>query len=218
MRTSPPAALTESRSVVLPGTRSMSPNEQKITSGRAAISSALSISSTGVTQTGQPGPWMSVICLGSSSSRPNLTMAWVWPPQTSMSDQGRVVMRAISCAYLCAASASRYSSRYFIGGGGGCRGRDAWGGRRDACATFFKFAQLLHLAQILEDLLGLGFIHAAEGEADMDDDVIADLGLGHVGEADFLEDAAEINFAGAHQRVFAADAGDFAWNCQTHCS
>ena len=46
---------------MLPGTRSMSPNEQKITPGRAAISSALSISSSGVTQTGQPGPWMSVI-------------------------------------------------------------------------------------------------------------------------------------------------------------
>jgi hypothetical protein len=38
----------------------MSPNEQKITSGRAAMASALSMISTGVTQTGQPGPWMSV--------------------------------------------------------------------------------------------------------------------------------------------------------------
>ena len=56
MRTSPPEALTASRSVLLPGTRSMSPNEQKITSGRAAMSSALSINSIGVTQTGQPGP------------------------------------------------------------------------------------------------------------------------------------------------------------------
>jgi hypothetical protein len=34
----------------LPGTRSMSPKEQKITSGRAAISMALSISSSGVTR------------------------------------------------------------------------------------------------------------------------------------------------------------------------
>jgi hypothetical protein len=56
MRTSPPLAFTESKSVVLPGTRSMSPNEVKMTSGRAAISSALSIISSGVTQTGQPGP------------------------------------------------------------------------------------------------------------------------------------------------------------------
>ncbi|MDH6574679.1 hypothetical protein P3T29_000294 [Kitasatospora sp. MAP5-34] len=36
----------------------MSPKEQKITSGREAISSALSITSSGVTQTGQPGPWI----------------------------------------------------------------------------------------------------------------------------------------------------------------
>ena len=33
MRTSPPLALTESKSVVLPGTRSMSPNEVKMTFG-----------------------------------------------------------------------------------------------------------------------------------------------------------------------------------------
>ena len=43
-----------------PGTRSMSPKEQKITSGRAAIAIALSISSSGVTHTGQPGPCTSV--------------------------------------------------------------------------------------------------------------------------------------------------------------
>ena len=40
-----------------PAHRSMSPNEQKITSSRAAISIASSISSNGVTQTGHPGPW-----------------------------------------------------------------------------------------------------------------------------------------------------------------
>ena len=34
----------------------MSPNEQNVTFDRAAISSAFSISSRGVTQTGQPGP------------------------------------------------------------------------------------------------------------------------------------------------------------------
>ena len=39
-----------------PGTRSMSPKEQKIASGRLAMATALSISSIGVTQTGQPGP------------------------------------------------------------------------------------------------------------------------------------------------------------------
>ena len=65
-----------------------------MTSGREAISIALSISSSGVTHTGQPGPWTSVTPGGSSSSMPNLTMACVWPPHTSMSVHGRVVMRA----------------------------------------------------------------------------------------------------------------------------
>lgn len=55
-RTSPPSARTWNRSRPEPGTRSMSPKEQKITSGREAISSALSITSSGVTHTGQPGP------------------------------------------------------------------------------------------------------------------------------------------------------------------
>ena len=42
-----------------PGTRSMSPNEREDRrSGRAAIASAWSMSSSGVTQTGQPGPWI----------------------------------------------------------------------------------------------------------------------------------------------------------------
>ena len=47
-----------------PGTRSMSPKEQKITFGLCSDRSALSINSTGVTQTGQPGPCASVISLG----------------------------------------------------------------------------------------------------------------------------------------------------------
>ena len=61
MRTSPPSLLTRNRSFPLPGTRSMSPKEQKMTSGRAAIASALSMISSGVTHTGQPGPWISSI-------------------------------------------------------------------------------------------------------------------------------------------------------------
>jgi len=36
----------------------MSPNEQKMTSGRAAMARALSMTSSGVTHTGQPGPWI----------------------------------------------------------------------------------------------------------------------------------------------------------------
>jgi hypothetical protein len=48
----------------------MSPKEQKITSGRDAISSALSMSSSGVTHTGQPGPWIISTWSGMSWSMP----------------------------------------------------------------------------------------------------------------------------------------------------
>jgi hypothetical protein len=67
----------------------MSPKEQKMVCGSAAMAIARSISSTGVTQTGQPGPCTSEISDGNKSSRPLLTMVCVWPPQTSMSVQGR---------------------------------------------------------------------------------------------------------------------------------
>src|SRR3974390_148168 len=51
----------------------MSPNEQSVTSGREAISIALSIYSTGVTQTGQPGPCTKLTSPGNSRSMPNRT-------------------------------------------------------------------------------------------------------------------------------------------------
>ncbi len=58
------------RSSLEPGTRSMSPNEQRIASGRFAISMASSMSAIGVTQTGHPGPCTSSTCGGSSWSMP----------------------------------------------------------------------------------------------------------------------------------------------------
>src|SRR5512147_390849 len=65
-RTSPPCALIENKSRPEPGTRNISPYEQKITSGWDAIVNALSINSSGVTQTGQPGPCTNSISGGSS--------------------------------------------------------------------------------------------------------------------------------------------------------
>ena len=37
-----------------------------------------------------PGPWISVTISGSMRSRPDLIIVWVWPPQISISAQGRV--------------------------------------------------------------------------------------------------------------------------------
>ncbi len=92
----------------------MSPNEQKTTFGREAMAIALSISSSGVTHTGQPGPWTSSTSLGSSSSIPYLTIVWVWPPQTSMIVQGRVVISRMARRSFSAATGSRYSSWNFM--------------------------------------------------------------------------------------------------------
>src|SRR5438132_11629222 len=114
MRTSAPCDFSASRSPREPGTRSMSPNEQKITSRRAAMACARSIISSEVTHTGHPGPWTSSIPPGRNSSIPYLTMLWVWPPHTSIRTHGRRAVREIAASSLRAAAASRYSSRYFM--------------------------------------------------------------------------------------------------------
>src|SRR5215470_5360300 len=113
MRTSAPSALESNKLVDEPGTRSMSPNEQKITSGSREIDTALSINSNGVTHTGHPGPWTSVISFGSKSSSPLFTIVCVCPPQTSMIVQGRVNRRRMACASFSATFESRYSLRNF---------------------------------------------------------------------------------------------------------
>src|ERR1019366_8270385 len=82
--------------------------------------------------------------------------------------------------------------------------------------AFLQLAEFLHLFQILENFVRFLLVDPAEGEADVDDDIITDLCLGHVGQAGFLEDAAEIDLAHARQRVIAADAFNFSWNGQTH--
>jgi hypothetical protein len=76
-RTSAPAARAMNRSSLEPGTRSMSPNEHRIASGRLAIAIASSISARGVTHTGQPGPCTSSISAGSSWSMPARMRVWV---------------------------------------------------------------------------------------------------------------------------------------------
>src|ERR1700756_607874 len=191
MRTSPPSAFTSNKLFDDPGTRSMSPNEQKMTSGRAAMATALSISSIGVTHTGQPGPCTRLISRGRRSSRPLLTMVCVWPPQISMMVHGRVTFWRIAPANCSAAFWSRYSLRNF---------------------TEFLF-QSAHLLKVLEDALGFVLVDHADGEPDVDQDVLADFGFGSVRQVDVFADAAEVDLADAEGNVAAID--DFhqsAWN------
>ena len=113
-RISAPRDFRINRSSFEPGTRSMSPNEQKITSGRCAMACALSIISSDVTQTGQPGPCTSSILSGNKRSIPYLTMVCVCPPQTSINTHGLVAMRRSSSTIFVASASSRYSSRNFM--------------------------------------------------------------------------------------------------------
>src|SRR5579864_4657388 len=197
MRTSAPSALESNRLFDEPGTRSMSPKEQKITSGRCEIDTALSINSSGVTQTGQPGPCTSVISFGSKSSRPLLTMVCVCPPQTSMMVQGRVTWRRMAWASCSAAFGSRYSLRNF---------------------TQFLF-QHPQLFEVFEDLPRLDLVDDADGKSYVNEHIIPHSGLGRVREIDFFADAAEIDLGAAESDVaIVHDLEDPAWNCKTHAN
>src|SRR6266702_2908795 len=219
MRTSPPADLMVNRSPFEPGTRSMSPNEQKITFGVRAIACALSIISSGVTHTGQPGPCTSSTPSGRSWSSPFLTMEWVWPPQTSISTHGRVWMRRISATILPATSPSRYSSRYFIAVapfGRPSQGRAiVWLDLIDNGGL--KLAELVQFSQRLIRSLGLGLVDPADGKSDMHQNVFSGLRLRHIFQASFAHDAAEL-YLGHAQPVLIVGVDHLAWYCKTHRS
>src|SRR5512135_2283922 len=167
----------------------MSPKVQKTTSGRAAISMARSSVSSGVTQTGQPGPWTNSTPSGSARSMPNFIRLCVWPPQTSISVQGRVTVRRICSRRVRAASGARYSSRYFI-----------------------------DLVQDREDLPGAGRVDHVQGEPGVHHDVVPDTGLGDVGQADRLAHAAERERPLAHPGLGLLDLDDLSRNSETHGS
>src|SRR5271157_3720839 len=76
---------------------------------------ALSTTSSGVTQTGQPGPCTSSIWGGIRVSMPYRIRVWVCPPQISIRTHGRVVLRSNAARRARAILASRYSSMCFMG-------------------------------------------------------------------------------------------------------
>ena len=57
-----------------------------------------------------------------------------------------------------------------------------------------KLGQLFHALQVAEDSLGLFFVNPADGEPDMNYDVVADTGVGCVGQAHVLGDAPKADF------------------------
>ena len=64
-----------------------------------------------------------------------------------------------------------------------------------------EFAELIELGQRLVGAARFFFIDAADGEADMDEDVLADLGFGHVVQAGLAGDAAELHARHVHAFV-----------------
>ena len=159
----------------------MSPNEQKITSGRAAISSALSMISSGVTQTGQPGPWISSMPSGSSWSMPCRMIEWVWPPQTSIIAQGcvdrrvdvveqplgqRRVLELVEVLHAASFRSSGRSGR--VGGSPACSAaRPQWSPNSASSSPICRKSSRVSLRRLLVEPL--------QGEADVDDRVVADL-------------------------------------------
>src|SRR5262245_31908874 len=172
----------------------ISPNEHRITPGCAAIARARSIISSGVTHTGQPGPWTRRTSSGNSRSMPLRTRVCVWPPQTSMIVHGRVTVRRMTRSRRSPSSGSRYSSRNFMG-------------------HLLSFPQL---AQLSEQSLGLGGVDAADGDAGVDDDIVSGYGIRDATRADAPPQAVEL-----HQRVvepvrIAETLDDPTWNAKTH--
>src|SRR5271157_3229709 len=130
-------------------------------------------------------------------------MVWVWPPQISISTQWPRVCWAISARRARAMRASRYSSRYFIG----VPGCGLFG--REFCLQYANFGEELVGA------LGFGFVDLADGEADVDHDIVSDACFGDEIEAHLAHDPAELHAPGAGEaQVFAGQ--DLTRNGEAH--
>ena len=137
-----------------------------MTPGRCAIACALSICSSGVTHTGQPGPWTQLDLRGQQPIDPVLDDGVRLPPHTSIRVHGRV----IDPPELRQRPWRRPARR------GTRRGTSRLGLRRFAArpAETELLEQARRCARLPRDPTTL------KREADVDEDVVAKPGLGHV--------------------------------------
>ena len=126
---------------------------------------------------------------GKSSSRPNLRIECVCPPHTSISVQGRVD----GAADLRHDAGDRRRIAVLVNVAHGCPPR--------------RQLERAHLGQDRVRLARRLLVDPREGKPDVHEHVIADLGLGHVREADGPDDAREVDAGGA-QLVGAGDLDD----------
>src|ERR1051326_980497 len=107
----PPASASD---FTVPGTLSMSPYVAMRTPSSASTTPS-STSGTSVTQTGPPGPMLTVSDFGKSERSPNFAMACSWLPQTCMTATGRAMSSIRRCS-VAASERALAASRKFSGG------------------------------------------------------------------------------------------------------
>jgi hypothetical protein len=128
---------------------------------------------------------------------PVLNEVCVWPPQISISIQGRVVTARIACRNFSAAAGSRYSSRDFIS------------------LSMLQLIEFVHRFEQGEHPASLELVDPGDGEADVDQGVVADLDSGDGFQADTLAYPAKIDLA-HDQVVLAEDFDDLTGDPQAH--
>jgi hypothetical protein len=77
------------------------------------------------------------------------------------------------------------------------------------------FVQDAEGAEVGEGLLGGFLVDFGDGEADVDDGIVADDNLRHVVEADVLDHTSKVDAADADHAV-GGDLFDFSWNGEAH--
>src|SRR3954469_1965871 len=233
-----PLACASASDCTVPGTRSMSPNVATRTPCRAS-STPSSTSGTSVTQTGQPGPMITLSFFGKSERNPNFAIACSCEPQTCMTDTSRPISRISASSCCASARASSGSRKWSAGVSPAASGRLArsrsWspGGTPDDCGLEVRAPSDIGRFDLAEDvgghrivLVALGeerFVqrqrlddrvgrNAADGEADVIENVVADRHmLVEDVETDLAAHAPEVD--GGHAAV---DVDHFAGDTETH--
>ena len=173
--------------------------------------SARSICSSGVTHTGQPGPWTISTAPSGSSSSPCFTIVCVCPPHTSIIVQERVAV----CADLLRERAGDVRVAVL---GEVPHGRASAGSTPGGIASFIHSSSSSWLISRSASKVrcGLGLVHLRDREAHVHDHVVADLHLLlHVRETDVAAHAAEVHRAHGEFAV-AVEFNDPAGDAETH--
>jgi hypothetical protein len=79
-----------------------------------------------------------------------------------------------------------------------------------------EFFELAHFLEELKGARGFCFVDFAEGEADVDEDIVTGDSIRRVLEADFLDDAAEVSFAHEDAMGIGSDGKEFTGNGEAH--